>query len=292
MMNNYIDLIRELLWLADHGDARPDRTQTGTFSRFGVTLEFDLRHGFPLLTQRQLTPLSVFAETTWFLHGRTDLKYLQDYNCKFWDKFAGPTSGDIGPMYGKLWRSYGEEGFDQIANIIHLLRNDPFSRRMMVISDDPSNNPHPSLSPSENADLGRQSLGACHPLFQCRTEVVNGVKYLDLLFYMRSSDAFLGLPVNIASYATIAHILAKVSGHVPRRLIYMGGDVHLYKNHVEQARILVERAPMPLPKLDLSNSAIEFDDMTLDWKCLTPGALVAGLTNYRHWPHLSAKIAV
>lgn len=291
-MKNYIDLVRELLWLADHGEVRPDRTQTGTFSRFGVHLEFDLQKGFPLLTQRQLKPLSVFAETVWFLEGRTDVKYLQDHDCKFWDKFAGEVSGDIGPMYGKLWRSYGEEGFDQIANIISLLRNDPFSRRMMVISDDPSNNPHPSLSPSANADLGRQALGACHPLFQCRTEVVDGVKYLDLLFFMRSSDVFLGLPVNIASYASIAHILGKVSGHTPRRLIYMGGDVHLYSNHVEQARILVNRAAMPLPELDLTKSTIDFDAETHKWSGLTPGALVAGLTNYRHWPHLGAKIAV
>lgn len=289
-MENYSNLVTELIIKSNGESPRTDRTGTGTFSKFGAMLEFDLREGFPLLTLREINPLVMFAEVCWFLLGRTDLAYLKSYGCGYWDKFAGKESGDIGPMYGHLWRGYGPSKFDQISNVINLLKNDPFSRRIMVISDDPSNNPDTSMSPSDNADAGRQSLGACHPLFQCRVDEVDGVKYLDLLFYMRSSDVFLGLPINIATYATVCHILAKVTGMVPRRLIYMGGDVHLYSNHVEHAKVLVSRESKPLGTFDITDSKLDFH--AGQWDLLDPYTLMSSLTGYTHWPRIAVKISV
>lgn len=225
-MKNYLELLDKVL---KEGAEKEDRTGTGTLSLFGAQLRFDLQKGFPLLTTKRVHFKSVVYELLWFLRGDTNIRYLRENGVSIWDEWADE-NGDLGPVYGKQWRNWN--GFDQIQNILDTLKHDPDSRRMLVSSWNVSELPQMALAP-------------CHALFQFY--VAND--RLSCQLYQRSADLFLGVPFNIASYALLTHMIAAQSGLMVGDFVWTGGDVHLYRNHLEQARLQLSRAPMELPVL-------------------------------------------
>jgi thymidylate synthase len=246
----YLDLLREIL---DHGASRPDRTGTGTLSLFGAQMRLRLEDGFPLLTTKKLHLRSIVHELLWFLRGDTNVRSLQKYGVTIWDEWAD-ARGDLGPIYGKQWRAWeGKDGrvFDQLAEAIRLIREEPSSRRILV-------------SAWNVADLPRMALPPCHVLFQFY--VADG--RLSCQLYQRSADVFLGVPFNIASYALLTHMAAQVTGLEPGDFIHTFGDVHLYRNHQEQAELQLSREPRPLPSLRLNPEvrdlfAFRFEDIAV-----------------------------
>ena len=234
-MNNidkqYQQLLQDIL---DYGVEKKDRTGTGTKSIFGYTIRHNMKEGFPLLTTKKMAWKTLVTELMWFLRGDTNIKYLWDNNCHIWDgdyKKSGRTDGELGPIYGKQWRDCS--GVDQIQNLINELKTNPDSRRLMV-------------SAWNVSELDQMVLPPCHYGFQC---YVREGKYLSLMWNQRSVDTFLGLPFNIASYALLLEILAKAVQMVPDQLIGSLGDVHLYSNHIEQAKEQLTRDSFELPRL-------------------------------------------
>lgn len=260
-MNNidkqYQQLLQDIL---DYGVEKKDRTGTGTKSIFGYTIRHNMKEGFPLLTTKKMAWKTMVTELMWFLRGDTNIKYLWDNNCHIWDgdyKKSGRTDGELGPIYGKQWRSWGAKekqfnwvvennqvtgrvlstkGIDQIQNLIDQLKTNPDSRRLMV-------------SAWNVGELDQMVLPPCHYGFQC---YVREGKYLSLMWNQRSVDTFLGLPFNIASYALLLEILAKAVQMIPDQLIGSLGDVHLYSNHIEQAKEQIQRQPYELPTLKMN----------------------------------------
>ena len=232
-MFNYMTLM-EKLHARLAADSRPDRTNTGTASIFGTSLEFDLRESFPLLPFRQMNFKDIVTELVWFLRGETNIKFLEDNGCKWWSNQCSK-KGEVGPMYGAQWRGYtdrdGSIKPDQFARAVNTLVNDPFSRRILVDSWEASKIPENNCDYDENVENGKMAIAPCHPLYQFYVEEIDGKRHLSCKFDMRSSDTFLGLPANIASYALLTHIVAGLTDMVPYRLCYGGGDVHLYSNH-------------------------------------------------------------
>lgn len=241
-MKQYLDLVTEIL---NHGVKRDDRTGVGTYSLFGKRLEFDLLEGFPLVTTKKVYFKGVVTELLWMLKGSTNVKFLQDNNVHIWDEWADEF-GELGPVYGYQWRNYGGYGVDQIKNVIDQIKNKPHSRRILVVTANPAQEHLMALPP-------------CPSMFQF---YVDGAK-LSMQVYQRSCDIFLGGPFDIASYALLLSIVAKVTGLFPSKLIYVFGDVHLYTNHIEQATLQISREPLPLPKLELSNKS-NIDDFGLE----------------------------
>ncbi|MBA3666773.1 MAG: thymidylate synthase, partial [Sphingomonas sp.] len=240
-MRQYLDLMELVL---NQGSEQMDRTGTGTRSLFGGQMRFDLADGFPLLTTKKLHLRSIIVELLWFLNGDTNVRWLQDRKVSIWNEWADE-NGDLGPVYGKQWREWeGADGrhVDQIANLIDLIKRDPASRRQIVSAWNP-------------AELDRMALAPCHCLFQ--TQVANG--RLNLQLYQRSADFFLGVPFNIASYALLTHMLARECGLEPGFFVWTGGDVHLYANHLEQARLQLSRKPRALPTLILKDRGQPID---------------------------------
>jgi len=234
-MNNidkqYQQLLQDIL---DYGVEKKDRTGTGTKSIFGYTIRHNMKEGFPLLTTKKMAWKTIVTELMWFLRGDTNIKYLWDNNCHIWDgdyKKSGRTDGELGPIYGKQWRDCS--GVDQIQNLINELKTNPDSRRLMV-------------SAWNVSELDQMVLPPCHYGFQC---YVREGKYLSLMWNQRSVDTFLGLPFNIASYALLLEILAKAVQMIPDQLIGSLGDVHLYSNHIEQAKEQLTRDSFELPRL-------------------------------------------
>lgn len=231
-MRQYLDLLRHVL---DHGIDRGDRTGTGTRSVFGYQMRFDLERGFPLLTTKKLHLKSIVHELLWFLSGDTNVKYLNDHGVTIWDEWADE-NGDLGPVYGRQWRSWPalESGgeIDQIANLLKELKRNPHSRRLIVSAWNP-------------AQVDDMALPPCHCLFQF---YVAGGR-LSCQLYQRSADIFLGVPFNIASYALLTMMVARVSGLEAGEFIHTLGDAHLYANHFEQAREQLTRTPKPLPTM-------------------------------------------
>lgn len=230
-MRTYLDLLQRVLGA---GVRKRDRTGVGTLSLFGAQLRFDLRVGFPLVTTKKLHLRSIVHELLWFLRGDTNLRYLHEHGVTIWDEWADE-NGDLGPIYGKQWRDWeAADGchIDQIANAIDLLRRDPDSRRIVV-------------SAWNVGELERMRLLPCHMLFQFH--VANGE--LSCQLYQRSADLFLGLPFNIASYALLTHLVAQQTDLGVGEFIWTGGDCHLYLNHLEQARLQLDREPYPPPRL-------------------------------------------
>ncbi|HHW75647.1 MAG TPA: thymidylate synthase [Xanthomonadaceae bacterium] len=230
-MRTYLDLLQRVLGA---GVRKRDRTGVGTLSLFGAQLRFDLRAGFPLVTTKKLHLRSIVHELLWFLRGDTNLRYLHEHGVTIWDEWADE-NGDLGPIYGKQWRDWeAADGchIDQIANAIDLLRRDPDSRRIVV-------------SAWNVGELERMRLLPCHMLFQFH--VANGE--LSCQLYQRSADLFLGLPFNIASYALLTHLVAQQTDLQVGEFIWTGGDCHLYLNHLEQARLQLDREPYPPPRL-------------------------------------------
>lgn len=235
-MQAYLDLLTEIL---RHGTPKADRTGTGTRSIFGAQMRFRLADGFPLVTTKALHWKSIVQELLWFLRGDTNIAYLKAHGVRIWDEWADST-GDLGPIYGKQWRSWqAPDGrvIDQITDLIDTLKRDPFSRRLIVSAWNP-------------ADLPAMALAPCHCLFQLHvTEIEAGRRRLSCQLYQRSGDAFLGVPFNIASYALLTHMIAHACGFEPGDFIHTFGDAHLYDTHLDQARQQLDRAPRPLPRL-------------------------------------------
>ncbi len=230
----YLQLLRHLL---ENGTAKSDRTGTGTLSVFGHQMRFDLQAGFPLLTTKRVHLKSIIHELLWFLRGDTNIKYLKENGVRIWDEWAD-AHGELGPVYGSQWRSWANsEGghIDQISQVIEQLKHNPDSRRILVTAWNPAEVPQMKLPP-------------CHLLFQFY--VAHGE--LSCQLYQRSADTFLGVPFNIASYALLTMMFAQVCGLKPKEFIWTGGDVHLYSNHTEQAKLQLSRSPRQAPKMEIN----------------------------------------
>ncbi len=245
-MQQYLDLLDKIL---NDGVEKGDRTGSGTLSVFGYQMRFDLQQGFPLLTTKKVHVKSIIHELLWFLKGDTNIGYLNQQGVTIWDEWADE-KGDLGPVYGHQWRSWplaDGQVVDQIAMVMEQIKQTPNSRRMIVSAWNVADLPDESVSPQQNIKNGKMALAACHTLFQFY--VANGK--LSCQLYQRSCDTFLGLPFNIASYAFLTHIMAQQADLDVGEFVWTGGDVHLYLNHLEQARLQLTRKPKPLPQLVL-----------------------------------------
>jgi thymidylate synthase len=241
-MQQYLDLMRHV---RHHGTRKEDRTGTGTLSVFGHQMRFDLNEGFPLVTTKKLHLRSIIHELLWFIRGDTNIRYLHDNKVTIWDEWADE-NGDLGPVYGKQWRSWpGRNGetIDQLADVIRRIKSSPDSRRLLVTAWNP-------------ADVDEMALPPCHCLFQFY--VVNGK--LSCQLYQRSADVFLGVPFNIASYAMLTHMIAEVAGLGVGDFVHTLGDTHIYLNHLEQADLQLSRQPKPLPQLSFARKVQNIED--------------------------------
>ncbi|HEY6940736.1 thymidylate synthase [Dokdonella sp.] len=264
-MRAYLELLRHVL---DHGADKADRTGTGTRSVFGWQMRYDLAEGFPLVTTKKLHLKSIVHELIWFLRGETNVRYLRQNGVTIWDEWAD-ADGELGPVYGKQWRSWSAPDgrtIDQIAWVVDEIRRNPDSRRLIV-------------SAWNVADLPRMALQPCHTMFQFY--VANG--RLSCQLYQRSGDIFLGVPFNIASYALLTHMVAQVTGLEPGDFVHTLGDAHLYSNHFEQAREQLAREPRPLPKLVLNPDVRSLFDFRYE------DVAIAG---YAPHPAIKAPVAV
>lgn len=245
-MKQYLDLMQDVV---AHGVQRGDRTGTGTRSVFGRQLRFDLRQGFPLVTTKTVHLKSIIVELLWFLQGRTDVTWLQERGCNIWNEWAD-ADGDLGPVYGKQWRSWicpDGRTIDQISQVVEQIKINPNSRRLIVSAWNPADLPDESMSPAQNVSEGRMALAACHTLFQFY--VAEG--RLSCQLYQRSADLFLGVPFNIASYALLTHMIAQQCGLEVGDFVHTFGDCHLYNNHVTEEIVYeqLRREPRALPQL-------------------------------------------
>ena len=264
-MQQYHDLLRHIL---NHGTEKTDRTGTGTISCFGYQMRFDLGAGFPLVTTKKLHLKSIIYELLWFIKGDTNVRYLQEHGVKIWDEWARE-NGDLGPVYGKQWRSWaGADGktYDQLSEVIQQIRTNPDSRRLII-------------SAWNVAELGQMALMPCHSLFQFY--VANGK--LSCQLYQRSADVFLGVPFNIASYALLTMMIAQICGLQAGEFVHTFGDVHIYKNHLEQVKLQLSREPYPLPQMKINPERKEIEEFVYeDFELL----------NYQAHPHIKGEVAV
>nr|WP_324259998.1 thymidylate synthase [Cellvibrio fontiphilus] len=247
-MKQYLDLMRDVV---ENGISRGDRTGTGTRSVFGRQLRFDLSEGFPLVTTKMVHLKSVIVELLWFLQGRTDVTWLKERGCNIWNEWA-TEAGDLGPVYGKQWRSWHcPDGttIDQISQVIAQIKKNPYSRRLIVSAWNPADLPDETLSPQQNVEQGRMALAACHTLFQFY--VAEG--RLSCQLYQRSADLFLGVPFNIASYALLTHMIAQQCDLDVGDFVHTFGDCHLYNNHITDDIVYEQltREPKNLPTLKI-----------------------------------------
>ena len=264
-MRQYLDLMERVL---SDGVEKRDRTGTGTLSIFGHQMRFDLERGFPLVTTKKMHVKSIIYELLWFLRGDTNVKYLNDHGVTIWNEWADE-NGDLGPVYGRQWRSWPAPGggsIDQLANVVAEIRRNPNSRRLVVTAWNP-------------AEIEGMALPPCHCLFQF--SVADGA--LSCQLYQRSADVFLGVPFNIASYALLTVAVAQATGLKPGTFIHSLGDAHLYLNHLEQARLQLTRQPRPLPTLRTNPTAkdlfaLRYEDFSLE--------------GYDPHPHIKAAVAV
>jgi len=274
-MKAYHDLLKHIL---NNGTQKGDRTGTGTISCFGYQMRFDLQEGFPMLTTKKLHLRSIIHELLWFLKGETNIKYLQENKVKIWDEWAND-NGDLGPVYGHQWRNWNSEDIDQIKDVIHTIKTNPNSRRMMVTAWNPSVMPDTSVSFEENVANGKAALPPCHAFFQFY--VADGK--LSCQLYQRSADTFLGVPFNIASYALFTMMVAQVCDLEYGEFIHTFGDVHLYNNHIEQTEEQLSREPRALPKMILNPEVknifdFKYEDFTL--------------MDYNPHPHIKAQVSI
>ena len=264
-MKQYLDLIEHIL---ENGTPKSDRTGTGTISCFGYQFRFDLSDGFPMVTTKKLHLKSIIYELLWFLKGDTNIKYLKENKVKIWDAWADE-NGDLGPVYGKQWRSWAApdgQTIDQISRAIDLIKNNPDSRRIIVNAWNPG-------------ELDQMALTPCHCLFQFY--VADGK--LSCQLYQRSADTFLGVPFNIASYALLTMMMAQVCDLEAGEFVHTFGDVHLYQNHLEQARMQLERTPKALPNMNINRKvkdifSFDYEDFNLE--------------DYTFHPHIKAAVSV
>jgi thymidylate synthase len=277
-MQTYLDLLQNIL---DKGSRKSDRTGTGTISLFGYQMRFDLAEGFPAVTTKKLHFKSIIHELLWFLNGDTNVRYLNEHGVTIWNEWA-TAEGELGPVYGAQWRNWiAPDGrrIDQMAQLLADIRERPDSRRHIVSAWNPALLPDESLSPRENAALGRQALPPCHTMFQFN--VADG--RLSCQLYQRSADVFLGVPFNIASYALLTMMVAQVVGLEPGDFVHTFGDVHIYLNHLDQVETQLSRSPFPLPRMRINPGvqdlfAFRYEDFELQ--------------NYQCHPAIRAPIAV
>jgi thymidylate synthase len=264
-LKQYLELLNHVL---SHGTHKSDRTGTGTISIFGYQMRFDLSTGFPLLTTKKLHLKSIIHELLWFLHGDTNIQYLNDHGVRIWNEWADE-NGDLGPVYGAQWRAWkAADGriIDQISEVIQMIRDNPHSRRMVV-------------SAWNVGEIQRMALPPCHLLFQF---YVAGGR-LSCQLYQRSADIFLGVPFNIASYSLLTLMVAQICSLIPGDFIHTFGDAHLYLNHIDQAHLQLQRVPYPLPKMKINPDVKDiFDFQYDDFK----------LVNYQAHPHIHAEVSV
>ncbi len=264
-MKQYLNLLQHII---DNGTEKSDRTGTGTVSCFGYQMRFDLNDGFPMVTTKKLHLKSIIYELLWFLKGDTNVKYLQDNGVRIWNEWADE-NGDLGPVYGKQWRSWTKPdggSVDQIKNAVETIKTNPDSRRIII-------------NAWNAGELDKMALTPCHCLFQFY--VANGK--LSCQLYQRSADVFLGVPFNIASYALLTLMMAQVCDLAPGEFIHSFGDVHLYSNHIEQAQLQLTRTPKPLPTMHINKNVKDILDFDYeDFK----------LENYEYHPHIKAPVAV
>lgn len=263
-MHQYLHLLKDIV---QNGMLRDDRTGTGTYGLFGRQIRFDLAAGFPLLTTKKLHLKSIIHELLWFLRGSTNVKELNEHGVKIWDEWADK-NGDLGPVYGEQWRHWSTSpgGYiDQIEEVVEQIKNNPYSRRLIV-------------SAWNVADIPAMAMPPCHTMFQFY--VFNG--RLSCQLYQRSADIFLGVPFNIASYALLTMMVAKVTNLRPGEFIHTLGDVHLYRNHIEQAVLQLKRHPRPMPTMEIKKVETIFDYEYEDFH----------LTNYDPMTHIPAEISV
>jgi thymidylate synthase len=278
-MKQYLNLLQTIL---DTGNDKDDRTGTGTLSIFGHQMRFNLADGFPLVTTKKIHIKSVIHELLWMLSGDTNIKYLNDNGVTIWDEWADK-NGYLGPIYGEQWRSFSEpiggySGIDQIEDVVRNIKKRPNSRRHIVSAWNPLALPLEFVSSKANIELGRMSLAPCHCLFQFY--VYNNK--LSCQLYQRSADVFLGVPFNIASYALLTMMIAQQCDLRLGELIWTGGDVHLYKNHIEQAKLQLTREPTLLPTMLILKADSIFDYQYDDFK----------LIKYDPWPAIKAEVSV
>lgn len=277
-MKQYLDLMRHVL---EHGHRKTDRTGTGTISVFGYQMRFNLQQGFPLVTTKKCHLRSIIHELLWFLKGETNIGYLKDNGVSIWDEWA-TAEGELGPVYGAQWRSWqAADGsvIDQISQLISDIKRTPDSRRLIVSAWNPAVLPDTSVSPKQNAALGKQALPPCHTLFQF---YVNDGK-LSCQLYQRSADIFLGVPFNIASYALLTLMVAQVCDLQPGDFVHTFGDAHLYLNHLDQVNTQLARQPFPLPQMQLNPDIKDiFAFSAADFTLL----------NYQAHPHIKAPVAI
>ena len=264
-MQQYLDLLKLIL---DTGTSKEDRTGTGTLSVFGHQMRFNLADGFPLLTTKKLHIKSIVHELIWFLQGDTNIRYLKDNGVSIWDEWADE-NGNLGPVYGHQWRSWPKPDgstIDQIADVQEMIRRNPDSRRLIVTAWNP-------------ADVPKMALPPCHLLIQFY--VANG--RLSCQMYQRSADVFLGVPFNIASYALLTAMMAEATGLKPGEFVHTLGDAHLYRNHLDQARLQLTRSPRPLPRLKLAEGITDARDFRFEH---------VAIDGYDPHPHIKAEVAV
>jgi thymidylate synthase len=264
-MQAYLDLLRRV---RTQGVQKTDRTGTGTLSVFGHQMRFDLNAGFPLVSTKKIHLKSVIHELLWFLRGDTNTAYLKAHGVRIWDDWADET-GDLGPIYGRQWRSWAAgdgRSIDQITQVVETLKTDPDSRRLVVTAWNP-------------AAITQMALPPCHCLFQFY--VANG--RLSCQLYQRSGDVFLGVPFNIASYALLTIMMAQVTDHQPGEFVHSFGDAHLYLNHLEQADVQLGRQPRPLPQIQINPGVRSIFDFRYE---------DFALTGYDPYPHIKAEVAV
>ncbi|MCB0356928.1 MAG: thymidylate synthase [Bdellovibrionales bacterium] len=264
-MKAYLDLMQHIL---DNGTDKEDRTGTGTLSVFGYQMRFDLAEGFPLVTTKKCHLRSIIHELLWFLKGDTNIQYLKDNGVSIWDEWAD-ANGNLGPVYGKQWRSWETPDgrkIDQIKNVVTSLKNNPDSRRHLVVAFNPS-------------DIDQMALPPCHAFFQFYV----AKNKLSCQLYQRSADVFLGVPFNIASYALLTMMMAQVCGYEMGEFVHTLGDAHLYANHIDQAKLQLSREPRPLPQMRINPEVNDiFDFKFEDFELL----------NYDPHPHIKAPVAI
>ncbi|MCF8357767.1 MAG: thymidylate synthase [Prolixibacteraceae bacterium] len=264
-MKQYLNLLQHIL---DNGTPKKDRTGTGTISTFGYQMRFNLGEGFPLVTTKKLHLRSIIHELLWFLNGDTNVKYLQDNGVRIWNEWADE-NGDLGHIYGYQWRSwpdYSGGHVDQISEVVKTITEKPDSRRMIV-------------SAWNVGDLPNMNLPPCHAFFQFYV----AEEKLSCQLYQRSADSFLGVPFNIASYALLTLMMAQVTGLKPGEFIHTFGDLHIYKNHVEQVKLQLTRKPYPLPQMKINPDVKSIFDFKYD---------DFELINYQAHPHIKGKVSV
>lgn len=261
-MKQYLDMLRNVM---ENGVDKMDRTGTGTRSIFGQQMRFDLNKGFPLVTTKKVHLKSIIHELLWFIKGETNVKYLQDNGVRIWNEWADE-NGELGPVYGSQWRNWNGEGIDQLAEVVHKLKNNPNDRRIIV-------------SAWNVGKISEMRLPPCHMMFQFYV----ADNKLSCMLYQRSCDMFLGVPFNIASYALLTMMLAQVCGLELGEFVHTLGDTHIYHNHFEQVREQLSREPLPLPQMKINPAVKDINDFKYeDFE----------LVNYQSYDAIKAPVAV